>query len=75
MASIAEKCSVLDAVFTDARRLQRGLTKTDKDKLEESGYGERTNNHVNGPNHEETHLSYGSRGCLAATTHGEPRTG
>jgi len=34
-AAIAEKRSVLDAVLTDARRVQRGLTKTDIDKLDE----------------------------------------
>jgi hypothetical protein len=34
-AAIAEHRSVLDAVLTEARRVQRGLTKTDKDKLEE----------------------------------------
>ncbi len=34
-AAIAENRSVLDAVLTEARRVQRGLTKTDKDKLEE----------------------------------------
>lgn len=34
-AAIAEDRSVLDAVLTDARRVQRGLTKTDKDKLNE----------------------------------------
>lgn len=34
-AAIAENRSVLDAVLTDARRVQIGLTKTDKDKLEE----------------------------------------
>ncbi|MEK6246650.1 MAG: DUF1552 domain-containing protein, partial [Planctomycetales bacterium] len=34
-AAIAEQRSVLDAVLTEARRVQRGLTKTDKDKLGE----------------------------------------
>lgn len=34
-AAIAENRSVLDAVLTEARRVGRGLTKTDKDKLEE----------------------------------------
>ena len=34
-AAIAEKRSVLDAVLSEARRVQRGLTKTDKDKLGE----------------------------------------
>nr|WP_231746746.1 DUF1552 domain-containing protein [Maioricimonas rarisocia] len=34
-AAIAEKRSVLDAVLAEARRVQRGLTKTDKDKLDE----------------------------------------
>ncbi|QDV85894.1 DUF1552 domain-containing protein [Planctomycetes bacterium TBK1r] len=34
-AAIAENRSVLDAVLTDARRVQRGLAMTDKDKLEE----------------------------------------
>ena len=34
-AAIAEKRSVLDAVFTEAKRVQRGLTKTDNDKLDE----------------------------------------
>ena len=34
-AAIAEKRSVLDAVLTEARRVQRGLTKTDIDKLDE----------------------------------------
>ena len=34
-AAIAENRSVLDAVLTEARRVQRGLTKTDKDKLGE----------------------------------------
>ena len=33
--AIAENRSVLDAVLTEANRLQRGLTKTDKDKLGE----------------------------------------
>lgn len=34
-AAIAENRSVLDAVLTEAKRVQRGLTKTDKDKLGE----------------------------------------
>jgi hypothetical protein len=34
-AAIAEKRSVLDAVLTEAKRVQRGLTKADKDKLSE----------------------------------------
>jgi hypothetical protein len=34
-AAIAEQRSVLDAVLTEAKRVQRGLTKTDKDKLSE----------------------------------------
>lgn len=34
-AMLAQKRSVLDAVLTDAGDLQRGLTKTDTDKLEE----------------------------------------
>lgn len=34
-AALAQKRSVLDAVMTDARRVQRGLTKTDTDKLDE----------------------------------------
>ena len=34
-AAIAEKRSVLDAVLTEARRVQRGLSKTDNDKLDE----------------------------------------
>lgn len=34
-AAIAENRSVLDAVLTQARRVQRGLSKTDTDKLEE----------------------------------------
>lgn len=34
-AAIAENRSVLDAVLTEASRVQRGLTKTDIDKLEE----------------------------------------
>lgn len=34
-AAIAEQRSVLDAVVADARRVQRGLTKTDTDKLDE----------------------------------------
>ncbi|MEO2012831.1 MAG: DUF1552 domain-containing protein [Fuerstiella sp.] len=34
-AAIAEQRSVLDAVLTEAKRVQRGLTKTDTDKLEE----------------------------------------
>ena len=34
-AAITEKRSVLDAVLTEARRVQRGLSKTDNDKLDE----------------------------------------
>ncbi|MBT5063533.1 MAG: DUF1552 domain-containing protein [Verrucomicrobia bacterium] len=34
-AALAEKRSVLDAVLTEARRVQRGLTKTDNHKLDE----------------------------------------
>ena len=34
-AAIAEKRSVLDAVLSDAKRVQRNLTKTDTDKLNE----------------------------------------
>ena len=34
-AAIAENRSVLDAVLTEARRVQRGLTKTDTDKIDE----------------------------------------
>ena len=34
-ALLAQKRSVLDAVMEDARRVQKGLTKTDNDKLEE----------------------------------------
>jgi len=34
-AAIAENRSVLDAVLTEAKRVQRGLTKTDTDKLDE----------------------------------------
>lgn len=34
-AAIAEQRSVLDAVVAEARRVQRGLTKTDTDKLDE----------------------------------------
>jgi len=34
-ASIAEKRSVLDAVLTEAKRVQRGLSKNDNDKLDE----------------------------------------
>ena len=34
-AAIAEQRSVLDAVLTEAKRVQRGLTKTDKEKLGE----------------------------------------
>jgi len=34
-AAIAEKRSVLDAVLSDAKRVQGGLTKTDTDKLDE----------------------------------------
>lgn len=34
-AALAENRSVLDAVLSDAKRVQRGLSKTDKDKLNE----------------------------------------
>lgn len=34
-AMLSEKRSVLDAVLSDAKRVQRGLTKTDNDKLDE----------------------------------------
>ena len=34
-AAIAENRSVLDAVITQAKRVQRGLTKIDTDKLDE----------------------------------------
>ena len=34
-AAIAEKRSVLDAVLTEAKRVQRGLSKNDNDKLDE----------------------------------------
>ena len=34
-AAIAERRSVLDAVLTDAKRLQKGLSKNDTDKLDE----------------------------------------
>ena len=34
-AAIAEKRSVLDTVLTEAKRVQRGLSKTDNDKLDE----------------------------------------
>jgi hypothetical protein len=34
-AAIAKNRSVLDAVFTEAKRVQRGLTKTDNDKIDE----------------------------------------
>ena len=34
-AAIAENRSVLDAVFSEAKRVQRGLSKTDTDKLDE----------------------------------------
>jgi hypothetical protein len=34
-ASIAKNRSVLDAVHTEAKRVQRGLTKTDTDKIDE----------------------------------------
>lgn len=40
-AAISEKRSVLDAVLTEANRIQRGLTKTDRDKLEEYFQGVR----------------------------------
>ena len=34
-AAIAKNRSVLDAIFTEAKRVQRGLTKTDNDKIDE----------------------------------------
>lgn len=34
-AAIAKNRSVLDAVFTEAKRVQRGLTKSDNDKIDE----------------------------------------
>jgi len=40
-AMLAEKRSVLDAVFTDAQQVQRGLNKTDTDKLDEYFQGVR----------------------------------
>jgi hypothetical protein len=40
-AMLAEKRSVLDAVLTDARRVQRGLNKVDTDKLDEYFQGVR----------------------------------
>ena len=40
-AMLAEKRSVLDAVLTDAHRVQRGLNKTDTDKLDEYFQGVR----------------------------------
>lgn len=40
-AMLAQKRSVLDAVITDARRVQRGLSKTDTDKLDEYFQGVR----------------------------------
>lgn len=40
-AMLAQKRSVLDAVMTDARRVQRGLNKTDTDKLDEYFQGVR----------------------------------
>jgi hypothetical protein len=40
-AMLAEKRSVLDAVMTDAKRVQRGLNKTDNDKLDEYFQGVR----------------------------------
>ena len=40
-AAIAEKRSVLDAVLTEANRIQRGLAKTDKYKLDEYFQGVR----------------------------------
>jgi len=40
-AMLAEKRSVLDAVLTDAKRVQRGLNKTDNDKLDEYFQGVR----------------------------------
>ena len=40
-ALLAQKRSVLDAVLTDAKRMQRGLNKTDNDKLGEYFQGVR----------------------------------
>ena len=40
-AMLAEKRSVLDAVLTDAKRVRRGLNKTDNDKLDEYFQGVR----------------------------------
>ena len=40
-AAIAENRSVLDAVLCEARRVQRGLSKTDTDKLDEYFQGVR----------------------------------
>lgn len=40
-AMLAQKRSVLDTVLTDARRVQRGLNKTDTDKLDEYFQGVR----------------------------------
>ncbi len=40
-AMLSQKRSVLDAVLTDARRVQRGLNKTDTDKLDEYFQGVR----------------------------------
>lgn len=40
-AMLAQKRSVLDAVITDARRVQRGLSKADTDKLDEYFQGVR----------------------------------
>tara|TARA_R110002096_G_scaffold272683_3_gene466419 strand:- start:1381 stop:2667 length:1287 start_codon:yes stop_codon:yes gene_type:complete len=40
-AAIAENRSVLDAVLTEAKRVQRGLSKTDTDKLDEYFQGVR----------------------------------
>src|SRR5438552_1789937 len=40
-AMLAQKCSVLDAVMTDAKHVQRGLNKTDLDKLDEYFQGVR----------------------------------
>jgi uncharacterized protein DUF1552 len=40
-ALLAQQRSVLDAVWTDARRVQRGLNKTDNDKLDEYFQGVR----------------------------------
>ena len=40
-AMLAQKRSVLDAVLADAKRVQRGLSKTDNDKLDEYFQGVR----------------------------------